>query len=310
MQPSETNNVELQVQPETQPGYVPHSSASSDVLRICLKAIDTKKKNWTGLHLVDFADLTNNQTTCPSRMKRSHSPSPSSSSSSSHHEGARRGRGSAKRAAKEEKAGPGATAVVAAASAGTVLSGTVLSGPALFAQVTGFLHWKDAVALGAAGRGCRDACLENREAILGPVLAMLESPCQSNVHHSGCGRVCAPASKRECACGPHDDDYHPPEDQDLAILDPRYEDSYDSWPVPRRCGEMAHFLAFMVANVRPHLNNFEDYANPMNTPDVIRRVGEDLFFGVFIPESGILAATPVAPRWLSTSPWHRLPVPP
>lgn len=166
--------------------------------------------------------------------------------------------------------------------------GSVLYDPALFMEVAGYLPWKDATVLGSASRGCRHAYLENSEAILGPVLAVLEALCQSNVHHAGCGKIMAPASRRECTCGPPWGNF-PRDDSCLSRLDPRYNDgdgdgdveAYDSLSTPRKCGEMVLFLATLVANMRPHLNNFADLANRLTPTLPIQSNWQNRLFDLY-----------------------------
>lgn len=108
-----------------------------------------------------------------------------------------------------------------------------MSEHALFRQVAGFLHWKDATTtLGVVCKDFRKVYLENRDVILQPLLKLLDALCKSNVHWC-CRKVYAPASKRTCTCRSifSLDDYELQENQALASLDPRYEEAYESLPI-------------------------------------------------------------------------------
>ena len=171
----------------------------------------------------------------------------------------------------------------------------ILGKPGLVRQVVvDHLHWKDAISLGSTHQECRAFYLAQRETILGPLLDLLEKLCGSHVH-AYCGKTYAPISERVCTCDNNDalEEYFMPGNQELAALDPRYDDDYESLSISDKCATMIDFLSTLVSNMRPHLNlAMGTMANPNHMPESIGTIQGNWSLGVGHSGNAVLSMYP------------------
>jgi len=143
----------------------------------------------------------------------------------------------------------------------------------LLPEVASYLSCQDMLALGSVDKERQKSYAELRDVLLEPTLEVLDCMCGSDTHHY-CGQIYAPASLRSCLCGDNMDleNEDHPENQALAVLDPRYRDGYETLPTHHKVEAMVQFIGTIVSNMRPHLN-FTDAANPSNMPESIGSIG-------------------------------------
>lgn len=149
------------------------------------------------------------------------------------------------------------------------------------------LHWSDAISLGMTCHGSQRMYEKHRDHILSPLLMYLEEFAGSNKHRC-CGKVYAPKSKRTCTCGDKvsPEDRKHPQNQDLAVMDPRYKDDYDDWSPSLKCRKMVQYISKIVSNMRLKFS-FRDPSNPSKA-----------VCGGGCPKIG--AHTKIVELWLST----------
>ena len=164
----------------------------------------------------------------------------------------------------------------------------------VFNHMLRFLHWKDAVAVSGVNKASHNMYMNHCHVILKPLLKCLNSLVQSN-QHEYCGKIYAPRSLRTCTCDntSNIDAYHRPRNQPLAGLDPRYQDTYDTWSNHKKCAAMVEFIGMVTANLRPHLQmDLNDASDPRKTPHVIGTIQGSWSFGIGVPANALFFLYP------------------
>jgi len=114
--------------------------------------------------------------------------------------------------------------------------------------------------------------------------------CGSHIHWY-CGKTYAPLPERVCTCD--NEEYHVPENQALAALDPRYNDNYEDLSISDKCATMIDFLSTLVSNMRPRLNlAVGTMTNPNQMPESIGTIQGNWSLGVGHSGNAVLSMYP------------------